>query len=310
MRIWTFFKLLAALAVLGVLGLTGGLIYHITVKPLPLFSKYVPNPSDVVAKGSENDVAKMLESSEMPDVEPGEVAYQKAVELIAMGNVPEAREKLETVVNVYPSSASAPDARRIVGEINLDEILSPDFKDGKVTYDVTRGDSYLKISEKTRCSLDCIMMLNGLTDFGGLHPGDDLIVLPLDFRILIEPQKKSLSLWQLVQKGGQPPLAKFVKDYPIIYVQIPSNMAAQKTVIDSKAGYLDGKKLVPGNKGYRQSEKILHLAKINIQIRPLAGGSDRDTVLPRGLYLKPSDMEELNLLTRTGNEVEIRPATR
>jgi len=309
MRIWTFFKLLAALAVLGVLGITGGLVYHITVKPLAVFNKWVPNPSDVVAKGSENDVAKMLESSEMPDVEPGEVAYQKAVELIAMGNVPEAREKLESVVNVYPSSASAPDARRIVGEINLDEILSPDFKEGKATYDVVKGDSYLKISEKTRCNLDCLMMLNGLTDFGGLHPGDDLIVMPQDFRILIEPQKKSLSLWQLVQKDGQP-LAKFVKDYPIIHVQIPPNMAAQKTTIDSKAGYLEGKKLVPGNKGYRQSEKVIHLAKINLQIRPLAAGSDKDAAIPRGLYLKPSDMEELNLLTRAGNEVEIRPATR
>ncbi|BCU75678.1 LysM peptidoglycan-binding domain-containing protein [Luteolibacter sp. LG18] len=310
MRIWTFIKLLAALAVLGVLGLTGGLVYHITVKPLPFFSKYVPNPTDVVPKGPDSDVSKMLDSADMPDVEPGEVAYQKAVELVAMGNIPEAREKLESVVNVYPSSASAADARRIVGEINLDEILSLDFKENKVTYDVKKGDSFMKISAATKCSLDCIMMLNGLTDFGGLHPGDDLIVMPLDYRILIEPQKKILSLWKLEQKEGQPPLAKFVKDYPLIHVQIPSNMAAQKTTIDSMSAYLDGKKLAPGNKGYRQSEKIIRLAKINLQIRPLAGGTDKDAAIPRGLYLKPSDMEELYILTRVGNDVEIRPATR
>jgi len=298
MRIWTFIKLLAALAVLGIMGFTGRLAYHIAVKPQGgIFAKIVPNPADVVAHGSDTETSKLLESSgaEMPDVEPGEKAYQKAVELVAMGNIVEAREKLENVVTVYPTSASASEARRIVGEINLDEVLSPDFKEGKQSYVVKKGDSYMKIAHETHSSLDCIMMLNGLTDFGGLRPGEDLIVMPLDFHILIEPVKKSLSLWQ----GG-----KFVKDYPIV---VRSQIPAQTTTIASKAAILDAKRLVPGNKGYRQSEKIIYL-KTKLEIHPLAHGDA--AALSRGIYLKPSDMEELNLLTRDGNEVEIRSATR
>ena len=303
MRIWTFIKMLAALAVVGAIVFTAMLAFHIAVRPLGWpFSKIAPVPTEVAVKSdAEPDVTKMLDSPEMPDVDPGEVTYQKAVELIAMGNLPEAREKLEKVVSVYPTSSSAPDARRIVGEINLDELLSPDFKEGKATYDVQKGDSFSKISDKTKCSLDLIMMLNGLNDFGGLHPGDDLIVMALDFHILVDLPKKTISLW----KGG-----RFVKDYPIVRAQVPPNMAPQNTTIDSKAGYLDGKKLIAGNKGYRQSEKVIHLAKINLQIHPLPSSSEKDAVLARGLYLKPPDMEELNLLTRAGNEVEIRTAPR
>jgi LysM repeat protein len=305
MRIWTFIKLLAALVVLGVIAFTGLLTYHIAVRPLGdafggVFEKLIPNPAEVVSR-SEKDLSSMLEAPEMPDVEPGEVAYQKALELVALGKLGDAREKLLTIVNIYPSSRSAKDAKRIVGEMNLDELLSPTNKDGKSTYDVQKGDSFLKIAEKTRCSLDFIMMLNGLTDFGGLHPGDDLLVMPLDFRILIDLPKNSVSLWQA---------GKFVKDYPIAHAQVAANMAHQSTRIDSKAGYAEGKKYVPGNKGYRQADKFIHLAKINLQIRPFTPAIKKEEIPPRGIYLQPHDMEELNLLTRTGNEVEIRTAAR
>lgn len=302
MRIWTLIKIIAALAVLGVMGFTGMLAYHITVKPLGgIFAKIIPDPADVVSTQHAEEVDKMLDSKDMPDIEPGEKAYQKAIELIATGSSPEAREKLETIVNLYPSSSIASEARRIVGEMNLDEILSVDHMEGKSTYIVKPGDSFIPIANKNRTNLDCIMYLNGLTELGGLHPGDDLIVMPLDFRILIEPQRKFLSLWS----GG-----KFIKDYPIVRIEHPGAIAAIRTTIDSRAGFLEGKKLVAGNKGYRQSEKILQLAKSPLQIRPMAGSSEGGTVLPRGIYLKTSDMEELNLLTRPGNEVEIRLSPR
>lgn len=302
MRIWTLIKIIAALAVLGVMGFTGMLAYHITVRPLGgIFAKIVPDPADVVSTRHAEEVDKMLDSKEMPDIEPGEKAYQKAIELIATGNPSEAREKLESIVTTYPSSSTASEARRIVGEMNLDEVLSPEHMEGKLTHVVQRGDSYLAIANKNRTNLECLMYLNGLTDFGGLHPGDELIVMPLEFRILIEPQKKFLSVWS----NG-----KFVKDYPILRIEQLSSLASLKTTIDSRAGYVDGKKLTDGSKGYRHSEKVLQLAKSPVQIRPMPASSEGGIVLPRGIYLKNSDMEELNLLTRPGNEVEIRLSPR
>lgn len=298
MRIWTLIKIIAALAVLCVMAFTAMLAYHITVKPLGgVFAKIIPEPADVVSKQHAEEVDKMLDSKEMPDIEPGEKAYQKAIELIATGSPAEAREKLESIVTLFPSSSVASEARRIVGEMNLDEILSNDHMEGKSTYIVKPGDAYLAIANKNRMNLDCLMHLNGLTELTGLHPGDDLIVMPLDFRILIEPQRKYISLWS----GG-----KFIKDYPIIRMANTGALAPQRTTIDSHGG----QKLLPGNKAYRLSEKVLQLTKSSLQIRSLASSSEGDAATPRGIYLKTSDMEELILLTRPGNEVEIRLSPR
>lgn len=303
MRIWTFIKMLAAFAVIGVMGFTGLLAYHIKVKPLGgVFEKLVPNPAEIVKPQTDTDVVEMLEAPEVPDAEPGELAFQKAGESIASGDLKEAREKLTTITNLYPTSAAAPQARRILGEMNLDELLSIESKEGKQTHVVVRGDSFAGIATKYKTSVDCLMYLNGLMEITGLQPGDDLIVMPLEFRLLIEPQKKVLSLWNA---------GKFVKDYPILRAEVPANLVAQTTTIDSKSATLDAKRIAPGAKGYRQSEKTIHLAKLPFQIRPLpATPADKEAAPAKGLFLDPADIEELNLLTRPGNEVEIRPSTR
>jgi hypothetical protein len=119
MSFWTFFKIIAALAVIAIMGFTGMLAYHVVVAPLDgIFAKIIPNPGSVHHARSNEDFAKMLESAEMPDIDPGEKAFQKAHELLVMGKLKEAREKLTAVVNVFPSSSSAPSARRIVSETN------------------------------------------------------------------------------------------------------------------------------------------------------------------------------------------------
>jgi hypothetical protein len=124
MSFWTFIKLLAALGVLAVMTFTGMLAYHTVVSPLGgLFEKIIPDPSEVVGRQPDLEFAKKLDSGVLPAVDPGEKAFQKAHELLALGDINEAREKLTAIVNVFPTSSRAPSARRIVGEMNLDEIL-------------------------------------------------------------------------------------------------------------------------------------------------------------------------------------------
>ena len=36
-------------------------------------------------------------------------------------------------------------------------------------------------------SLDCLMHLNGLLDLNRLQPGDELVVMPLNLRVVIDP---------------------------------------------------------------------------------------------------------------------------
>ena len=295
MSLWTVFKLLAALCVMAVMAFTGMLAYHVAVTPLGgIFSEIVPNPAEVLGQDAEAEFAKMLDSAELPHIDPGEKAFQKAHELLALGKLDEARQKLTAIVNVFPTSSSAPIARRIVGEMNLDEVLSTTHMDGKQVHVVKRGNSFLGIAGQHNTTLDMIMHLNGMMELGNLQPGDELVVMPLDFRLLVEPQRKAVSLWQ----GG-----RFIREYPIVQLAVTGTIAKGTTTISSKIAELDGRKIAPQSKDFRAADKIIQIAKPSLQIRA-SGTTGEDA--PRGIILQPHDMEEISLLTRVGNEVEIR----
>lgn len=294
MRFWIIIKVIASLAVAGVVTFTAMLSYHVAVAPLGgIFEKIIPEAGTVLRVEREEDFAKVLDSAEMPDFEPGDRAFQKAHELIAVGKIAEGREKLMAIVNVFPSSPSAPTARRIVGEMNLDEILSSTFIQGKSNYEVKRGDSYFAIANRNNTSLDMLMHLNGMMGLKNLQPGDDLQILPLNFRLLIEPQRKAVSLWD-----G----AKFICEYPILRMggTVPKS---GKTVIDSRRSSIDGRVVQSTAKDYRATSKSLHLKNPPLQILPYA---ETEESPPPGIFINEADIEELFLLTRSGNEVEIR----
>jgi hypothetical protein len=294
MRLWTLLKIIAALAVMAVMVFTGMLAYHVAVEPLGgVFDKVIPDPVRVSGGPSDTDLAKMLDSAEMPDVDPGEKAFQKAHEQLALGRIAEAREKLGTIVNVFPGSSSAPAARRIVGDINLDEILSTGHMEGKQIHTVARGESLLGIAARYKTTIDCIMHLNSMMEIPRIQPGHEIIVMPLDFRLLIEPRRQSVSLWD----GG-----RFIREYPVLYVS-QSATAARRATIASKAAELDGRRVLPESKDYRAAEKVIVIDKPPLQIRGWDGIGEKPAA---GILLRSADMEEIALLTRTGNEVEIR----
>ncbi len=294
MSFWTLVKIIAALCVMAVMAFTGMLAWHVAVEPLGgVFSRLIPDPARVGDGRSDADFAKMLDSAEMPDIDPGEKSFQKAHELLALGKLDEAREKLTAIVNVYPSSASAPVARRIVGEMNLDEILSSSHMRGKQVHVVKRGDSFLGIAAKYHTTIDCLMHLNSMMELKGIQPGDELIVMPLDFRLLVEPRRKTVSLWQ----GG-----RFIREYPALHMAAVT-AGAQRGTIQSKFAELDGRRVTPQSSDYRAANKVIQTARPQLQIRAWIDESEK----PSGaILLRPQDMEEINLLTRVGNEVEIR----
>ncbi len=344
MSLWTAIKLLAAVAVIGAIAFTGMFTYHVAVRPMGgVFEKIIPNPAVVVGTQPEEEFTKIVDADEMPDIDPGEKTFQKAHELIAMGKLAAAREKLNTIVNIFPTSSSAPLARHIVGEMNLDEILSTTAMAGKQTHVVKRGDSYLGIAAHYKTSLDFIMHLNGLQELKNLVPGEELIVMPLEYRLLIEPQRKSLSLWE----GG-----RFICEYPLLHIETAGKLASQRTTIQSKAGQIDPRRTTTkpktktdtktsakpaakpvakagsksdaktdaksdaktdgkgdgkaDAKGAAPAGKAIQLAKVPLQIRAYVA-EDAGT---RGIFLSPPDMEEVFLLTRVGNTVEIRNTAR
>ncbi len=295
MSLWTLFKLFAAVCVLAVMAFTGAFAYHILVKPLGgVFERIIPNPAEVVGRQPDAEFAKMLDSAELPDIDPGEKTFQKAHELLALGKLEEAREKLTTIINIYPSSSTAPVARRILGDMNLDEVLSSSHMEGKSVVTVKRGNSFLGIAGQNHTTLDIMMYLNNMMELGNLQPGDELTVMPLNFRILIEPARMTLSLWD----GG-----RFIRDYPIIHLGVTGKLPAGKSTISAKVARIDGKSVAPQSKAYRAAEKSVQVKKPALVV---SGAPEDSEEFPRGVVLRPADMEEVSLLIRVGNEVEIR----
>lgn len=298
MRVWTFIKLSAALVVALVISCTGLLTYHVLVKPLGgVFEDWVPSPAAVVGVQADAEFVKMLDSAELPDIDPGEKVFQKALELIALGRLEEAREKLNTIVNIFPTSASAPEARRIVGQINLDEILSTTVMTGKKVHTVGRGESYLAIASRYQTTLDHLLHINGMQELGRIQPGDELVVMPLNFRLRVDPAHGTLSVWD----GG-----RFVCEYPIRHLSVAGGrLPAQSMEILSKSGQLDGRRrgaAAPKAGAAEAPAKSIQLSKHSMRIAAYVEGLGS----VRGIFLDPADFEELFLLTRVGNVVEIR----
>ncbi|TAE73502.1 MAG: hypothetical protein EAZ65_02110 [Verrucomicrobia bacterium] len=297
MRLWTLVKLVAGAAVFGVSVFTVMLVWHVRKEPLGgFFAQWVPVVGD----------AKPVESlpqanSALPEIDPGAKVFQRAMEMIAVGDLAGARERLRTVVSIYPRSKAAPEARRIVGEMNLDDLLSAARMEGKTIHVVGGGESFLGIAAKHNTTLDCIMHLNGLLELKGLHPGEELVVMPLDLRVMIEPGRKVLSLWD----GG-----RFVKDYPLLSLDLAGLKGGVRTRIASKSGFVGERRVSPGVRAYRGASKVFALEASSLQIRALAPVRDADNVADlspgAGFHLSVEDIEELALLLRPGNEVEIR----
>ena len=294
MRIWTFIKLMSALAVAAIVTVSVYFTMHVMGKPVPpalsrLFLQWMPEPERLLADPS-HDYEKVVDLAEMVDIEPGDKAFQKASELLATGKIDEAREKLLFLINYYPTSNAAPMARMILGEMNMDDFLTLHQNPHLVSYKVKRGDSYLGIAAKSQTTLDAIMHFNGLLEMRPLQPGDELMVMPLNLRMVIEQKREALTLWN----GGT-----FLKEYRIQKsTALPSAITTCK--IANKGGILHERNVAPGMKGYRESQKTITLDK-KLQILPEGAGTSP------GCLLDPADTEELALLLRVGNEVEIRP---
>jgi hypothetical protein len=294
MSLWTLVKIIAACAVISVMAFTGMLAYHVAVEPLDgIFAEIIPDPARIATGPSDAELVSMLESKDLPDIDPGEKAFQKAHELLAMERIAEAREKLSAIVNIFPSSSSAPTARRIVGEINLDEILCGSHMEGKQLHTVVRGESLLGIASRYKTTIDCIMHLNSMMELPKIQPGHELVVMPLEYRLLVEPKRQTLSLWQ----DG-----RFVHEYPALHISDRAS-TPRRAVITSKFAEFDGRRVLPESRQYRAADKIIAIDKPALQIRGWDGKGEKPTA---GILLRPADMEEIALLTRTGNEVEIR----
>ena len=290
----TVIKFFAVLAVVGLLG--GGYLY---------LTKWTQRFEDN-SVGNSEVLDKIVVDGENDDFVPGQREYDRSLELLAMDRKDEAVEKLLFIQNLYSDSENGAEARRILGEINLDEILSVENMSNKMIYTIKPGEGYLNVANNSRTTLDCMMFLNGLLEMSPLHVGDELVVMSLNFKLVLDLAKRRIELFRPDEEKKE---HIFVKDYPIMKLDLVSLRGKSiHSKISRKQGEINGEVVRPALSGYRHATKVLGFkaGRHFIQIRPVPERDEEDS--GRGIFLMNSDMEELSMLIRIGNEVEIKPA--
>lgn len=283
-------KAVAALLVIGAMGGTAYLMkkYTGTVKDMPGTMIERQRQKELVLKQKAEEGVKS-------DNEPGEKAFQRARELLAMESMAEAEEKLKYIVSFYPSAKSATEARQILGEINMDRLLDPEWKEGKKAITVKSGDSYSAIVRNNKTTMDSLMHLSRLKDADSrsLRPGKKLTVMPLENRVVIDLRRNNLT----IMNGGE-----FVKEYPLQKVNYQGK--AKHLEIGGIRGWHQDKLVSVHSANYRGASKVINLSDKSLAIRALIEENEED--IGRGFFLSAADMEELPLILRPGNDIEIK----
>ncbi len=309
MRLQTLIRLVAAMIVLTIVAIT-----------LFVISKYLGltesnAPKDVVGSKEINQlvpentdeedlvvidsVRRKLSSKNTPKIVLGNPAFEKAREMLDKGEYDNAKLKLEEIVVRYPGTPAEKEAYRVLGEMRLDDLLEQRPDDGKFIYTVKYNDSYLKIAGETDTNLDMLIYLNGLTRIDRLQPKDKLVIMPLNFSLRIIPRLNQLFL---IDENGE-----VIKYYePLKDMTLPKKRGESDIVttdIENIRAY-KGRSRVNVTRGdYRDATKKISIVNPNIEI--ICERVKVDSSF-RGIILSDSDMEELALLLRRSNVVEIR----
>ena len=114
------FAALGALLVLG--GAVAGAVWYYEHSVLP-------------EQRRKEAITEMLKTPG-PKADPGRRIYDEALESIRGGDLEKARGRLAEVIELYPDSERSGDARRVLGEMNMDRLFARVPMPGKLEYSV------------------------------------------------------------------------------------------------------------------------------------------------------------------------------
>lgn len=246
---------------------------------------------------NEKELKKLL-TSPAAKSDPGKAVFSDAMELTRANDLEAAKDKLKQVMKVYRDSDAFDNARRVLGEMNMDRLFSRSPMPGKLEFTVSPKDAGLDpIANKSRTTIPFLMRINNL---GGtvIHPGDRLILYPLDFTIEVRLNAQTLTL---INQG------EFFKEYRILKVNLaPGTRAPASTYISSKPAYVGEKAVRDSDSRYAMARKWLQTAASGSRpgiIFCNAPKKKGDEAL-NGIYLGDSDIEELCTVIRLRSPVK------
>lgn len=279
-------KLLLFLIVLGITLGAMAAAYYIYARILVPDSK------------TQQEIAQ-IKKGDMPRIDPGAKRFDAAVELIKENRIEDGRDAMFRLIGQFPDSATCPEAKRIIGEINLDQLFADGTKLGKHDYIVQPGDSLALIATKQGTTMDMLIRLNGLMGTT-LQPGDHLTILPLDFSLVVDMSAKTLTLFRNSKDGSK---KFFFKEYLASDIRLQAGVkpaADDKDKgfeIKGKAALVDGKGVLVTDNRYAASEKWLPASRPGSSQTSLVV---RTVPLPKSATPAPAPAQEPAKATKKG----------
>lgn len=257
-----------------------------------------------------------IKKGDVPRMDPGAKRFEAAIDLIKEGRIEDGRDGLFKLIKQFPDSPTCVEAKRIIGEINMDQLFASESKSGKKDYIVQPGQSLAYIASKQDTTIDLLIRLNGLMGTV-LQPGDHLDVLPLEFSIQVNVPDKTVSLWRKVGEKEY-----FFKEYQALDVRLPASVRVPADMeIKGKSAVIDGKVILSTDMMYAEADKWLPGSRAGVVLRtpptvkavvvpdaaapsPAAPAAELLVEEPlSGVFLAREDLEEMFALVRNGSKL-------
>jgi len=224
--------------------------------------------------------------------------YEEAAKLRQEGKIPEARAALAGFIQKYPTSPHADEAKDLLGEVNIDILLSRTPSPEKEEYTVKPGDVLAKVARKVKSTPELIMRMNNMSGTM-LHIGERLLISHPDFAIVIQRKPKLLVL---LNHGG------FFKQYHIQEEKLPAKTPSKATTkVAEVMAWRDGKRVGFGTKEFIGSTRWVRLANQAYTIYSVPDSAHQvvQPPPPQGIGLAAADAEELGSLVNNKTPVTI-----
>lgn len=232
-----------------------------------------------------------------PDISLPE--FQAAAKLRQEGKLTEARDALMAFIQKYPSGLHVEEAKDLLGEVNIDILLSRHPSPEKAEYIVKPGDVLATIARKVKSTPELIMRMNNLNSTM-LRIGERLLVSHPEFSIVIQRKAK---LVVLLNKGA------FFKQYHVREERLaPKQPPKITTKVAETMAWRGGKRVGFGTKEYIGSTRWIRLGAPAYTIYSVPDGAHPNLdqpPAPSGLGLSASDVEELSGLVNNRTPVTI-----
>jgi LysM repeat protein len=223
-----------------------------------------------------------------PDISLPE--FQAAAKLRQEGKLSEARDALTAFIQKYPTGLHVEEAKDLLGEVNVDILLSRYPSPEKQEYIVKAGDVLQKISNKVKSTPELIMRMNNLSSTM-LHIGEHLLVSHPDFAIVIQRKAK---LIVLLNHGA------FFKQYHVREEKLgPKQPPKVTTKVAETMAWRNGKRVGFGTKEFIGSTRWIRLGAPAYTIYSVPDNAHlnlEQPAPPQGLGLAATDVEELSSL--------------